>query len=183
MNNKTLHNDPIGKDSLPDSVEELLGYALALEQEAQERYVELAGVMETHNNHDVAALFHKMSELEKLHGVEIQDLLTQKGINKLPSISYRWSSPEGPETIDPMELHYLMTPYQALGLALHNEQRAQLFFEKIVAASDDAETRELATKLAEEEIEHVGWVKQWMAKYPETEGDWDHDDDPAIVQD
>ena len=183
MNEETVNKNTIAGDTLPDNVESLLGYALALEQEAQERYTELAAVMEMHNNHDVATLFKKMSALEKLHGVEIQDLLKQKGIKDLPSITYRWASPEGPETIDPMDLHYLMTPYQALGLALHNEQRAQVFFEEIAAACDDKETCELAAKLAEEEIEHVGWVRDWMRKYPETESDWDQDDDPAIVQD
>ena len=46
------------------SVEELLAYSLAIEQEAAERYAELADQMEVHNNHEVAELFHKLAVIE-----------------------------------------------------------------------------------------------------------------------
>ena len=34
--------------------------------------------------------------------------------------SYSWTEPIGPETTASEDVHYLMTPYHALQLALHN---------------------------------------------------------------
>ena len=123
-----------------NSMAELLAHALALEIEAVDRYAELAEVMESHNNREVADLFTKMSEIEKLHVDQIRTQIRTRKLNKLPDIHYQWISAEGPETTDPADLHYLMTPYQALSLALLNEQRACDFYKGIVTASRDAVT-------------------------------------------
>ncbi|MDT8319571.1 MAG: ferritin family protein, partial [Xanthomonadales bacterium] len=88
-----------------------------------------------------------------------------------------------PETADYGDLHYLMTPHQALSLALLNEQRARDYYLGIAGRSSDPEVKALAGELAEEEREHVSWVEQWMERFPPAEPDWDHDDDPPILQD
>ncbi len=182
-----MNNDKINQESATgtltlDKVEDLLAYAFALEQEAGERYTELAELMAAHNNHEVSELFYKMAKLEQGHADEIHGLMKARKIADSSSIKYQWTSAEAPETTDLADLHYLMTPYQALTLALHNEQRAHDFFANIALASTDEETAQLANKLAEEETEHVGWVKQWLTKYPEPEEDWDADDDPPNLQ-
>ena len=43
------------------NIPQLLAHAIALENEASERYADLADLMEAHNNYDVASLFKKMS--------------------------------------------------------------------------------------------------------------------------
>ena len=53
------------------SLNELMGQALTMEREAVARYTELADMMETHNNLDVAALFRKMAGYEQLHVAQI----------------------------------------------------------------------------------------------------------------
>ena len=165
------------------SVAELLAHGLALEVEAVDRYAELAEIMESHNNQDVSELFMKMSEIEKLHVEEFRNQIHARKLVKLPEIKYQWISAEGPETTDPADLHYLMTPSQALTLALYNEQRACDFYKTIQASSPDPAARELAGELAEEEEEHVALIKVWLAKFPETVEDWDYDDDPPNVLD
>jgi len=47
------------------SLPEFLSYAIALEQEAEERYIELADMMETHNNLDVSKVFRNMARFFK----------------------------------------------------------------------------------------------------------------------
>lgn len=165
------------------NISELLAHALALELEASERYTDLAELMEVHNNYDVARLFRKMADIEKLHVGHIRELTKRHRVQNLPDVSYRWIAPDGPESTDPIDLHYLMTPWQALKLALVNEQRAHAYYAGIATSTRDEETRRLAQELAGEEAEHVGMVKNWMAKYPEPEADWDHDDDPPFLQD
>jgi len=182
MNNDRTNQDPATATLTLNKVEDLLAYAYALEEEACERYAELAELMAAHNNHEVSELFNKMAKLEQVHADEIHGLMKERKITDSSGIKYQWTSAEAPETTDPAELHYLMTPYQALTLALHNEQRAHEFFANIALESTDEETTQLANKLAEEETEHVAWVKQWLKKYPEPEEDWDADDDPPNLQ-
>ncbi len=160
----------------------LLAHALALEEEASERYAELAEVMESHNNPEAAALFSKMAGIEQLHVDEIRKQIARRELKDLPSTHYRWVGIEGPETTDHADLHYLMTPRQALSLALLNERRARDYYLDIVEQATDPEVVELARELADEEREHVNWVKQWLERFAETEEGWDHDDDPPNLQ-
>jgi rubrerythrin len=167
-----------------DSIGELLAYALALEQEATERYAELAELMATHNNRDVAESFRKMARIEQLHVNTIRERIEHNRLTDLPTAHFRWVGlTGGPESTDPADLHYLMTPRQALSLALLNEQRAHVYYDRIANQARDPEVKELASELAEEEKEHVAMVEAWLKRFPETEDDWDHDDDPPILQD
>jgi rubrerythrin len=164
------------------NIAELLAHALALEEEASERYAELAEVMQAHNNPDAAELFTRMAGVEQMHVDGIRQQIRQRKLTDLPSAQYRWLGLEGPETTDHADLHYLMTPRQALLLALLNEQRARDFYNDICRHSSDPEVVELARELAAEEREHVAWVEQWLERFPPTEDGWDHDDDPPNLQ-
>jgi rubrerythrin len=166
-----------------NDISNLLSHALALEHEASDRYAELAELMEEHNNIDVARLFARMAEIEKLHVDQILRMVDQHDIKDLPRKEWKWISPEGPETTDPEDLHYLMKPRHALQLALINEQRAFEYYDQVSKNTADEATRDLAEELATEEEEHVALVKVWMDKYPEMDDDWDYDDDPPMLQD
>jgi len=166
-----------------NSVAELLAHALALEIEAVARYAELAGIMTAHNNQEVAALFSRMSEIEKLHVESIDRQITSRNLGQLPMVRYQWISAEGPETTDLADLHYLLRPRQALTLALLNEQRARDYYQGILGTTSDHETRSLAEELAVEEEEHVALLQNWLAKYQPAEADWDEDNDPPNIQD
>jgi len=168
---------------MPANLAELLAQALALESEAAARYEELAEIMAAHNNHRVADLFLRMAALESRHAEAIRAWALERGAQVAPGGGYRWRSPEGPETTDPCDLHYLMTPRHALALALHNERRAVRFFTAVAEQAPDQATGALAEELLREEREHVAWVQQWLAQYPAVPGDWDADDDPPLVQD
>jgi rubrerythrin len=166
-----------------NDIAELLGHALALEIEATERYADLAELMEAHNNTDVSELFVKMAEIEKLHVEHIIEMTNKHNMTDLPKSEWKWVSPEGPETTNPEDLHYLMQPYHALQLALINEQRAYEYYSQVANNTQDSETRSLASELATEEEEHVALVKVWLKKYPKVDDDWDYDDDPPLVVD
>lgn len=184
MSNTTEPKLPRPEIPRLDSIGDLLAYALALEVEATERYAELAELMATHNNRDVAESFRKMARVEQLHVDEIRKRIEQSRLTELPTAHFRWVGlTSGPESTDPADLHYLMTPRQALELALINEKRAHQYYDTIATSTTDPEVKALAAEFAEEEKEHVALVEAWMKKYPETEDDWDRDDDPPILQD
>ena len=166
-----------------NSIRELLAHALALEIEAVARYTELADIMATHNNQEVAALFRKMSQIEKLHVETIHEQIDHRQLKRLPVIKYQWTTAESPETTDLADLHYLMTPKQALTLALVNERRARDYYQAILQTAADRDTRVLAEELAVEEEEHVALLLTWLEKIPATEDNWDYDDDLPSTQD
>jgi rubrerythrin len=57
----------------------------------------------------------------------------------------------------------MMTPCQALSLALDSEKRAFEFFADVVDDCTDERVREVAAELAAEEEQHVSWVQEWIA--------------------
>ena len=165
------------------STAELLAHSLAFEIEASERYAELAGVMDHHNNDEVAEFFATMSKVEGIHANNLRRQAVEMNVGELPQLSSRWQSPEGPETIDFSDLHYLMSVRSALLLARHNETRAVEFFSSIASQADSDALRTLALEMAEEEREHVHLLDDWLAKHPEDEETWEEDMEKPIGQD
>ena len=160
-----------------------LAHALAMEQEAADRYDELADSMEVHNNKDVAELFRQMAKFSRLHGASVAQRATPYELPKLKSWQYRWNTPEPPEVGEPEGSHYMMTPYHALIFALDNEKRGQQFYASEASGSDDPTVRSLAAEMADEEAEHVTELEAWIARTPMPSADWAHDDDDAVVVD
>jgi len=156
--------------------------ACALEAEAAARYSDLAHVMRAHHNPEVATLFDKLARIEGLHRDQI---LARMGWTAAPDPdSFRWETPEGPETTDYGDLHYLMTAWQALKLAEHNERRAVEFFQRLADRTDlPPDLRAAATEMAAEEREHVGLIQAWLDKVEPPEPGWDEDFDPPNAVD
>jgi rubrerythrin len=165
------------------SVNELMAYAYALEIEASERYAEFAEVMEAHNNLEVAELFRKLARIEHKHAEQILEEMGWTSPPKPPSTGYRWETVEGPETGDVTDLHYLMQPYHALQIALHNERRAEKFFAGLVKKASAGSVRKAAIEFMEEETEHVRLVEEWLARTPKPAKNWAHDPDPPVYND
>ncbi|MCX7891545.1 MAG: ferritin family protein [Burkholderiales bacterium] len=165
------------------SVAELMSYAYALEAEAAERYAEFAEVMEAHNNREVAELFRKLARIEHKHSEQILEEMGWTSPPRPPSTGYRWEGPEGPETADITDLHYLMQPYHALQIALHNEKRAEKFFASLARKATAASVRKAATEFMDEETEHVRLIEEWLARTPKPAKDWALDPDPPAYHD
>lgn len=167
------------RSEAPPSLDALMAQAWAMEVEAAGRYDELADVMETHNNRDVAALFRKMAGYEAAHARQI---LQEMGWTESPPQQLQrpegWPDPEAPETTPCDDVHYLMRPYHALELALAAEERAERFFARLFEAAADGRVREAARHLQAEEQEHVALVRAWLAKVPPPARDWALDPDP-----
>lgn len=155
-----------------------LAYALAIENEAVERYTTFAGQMDVTNNPEVAGLFREMARLERLHAREIEARIGDQPLPVGAPWDFDWPHGEPPEAVDFSDTHYLMTPYQALTLMLEAERRAVGFFETVEDTTADEEVRGMAAELAAEEREHVELVRKWRERYPPPEKGWDEDPDP-----
>ena len=156
----------------PRDLAELMAQAYALEREAVERYGELADVLATHNNLEVAALFRRLASQEALHAAEI---LRTMGWTRAPQPH---ALPEAPEAPAIEDAHYLMHPWHALRIALDAEQRAHDFFASLVQRCEGEEMRRAAQQLQADEREHITLLQTWLKRVPEPPAGWDDDPDP-----
>lgn len=145
------------------SLPEFLAHAVALEREAEERYTELAEMMEAHANRDTAKVFREMARFSKLHAHEISNRTKNLEIAKLKSWEFRWRLP--PEVGDYAQdgTDYLMTPLHALTYARANEVRGMEFYRTAAEHAQNEDVRRFASRCADEEEEHVAALDRWIA--------------------
>ncbi len=164
-----------------NSVGELLAHAKVMETEAFECYQDLAEQMAVHNNTEVAELFRKIAAEEKKH---IERVDERAGDNDLPHIApweFKAFETESHGLTGAREVHYMMTPYHALALALRAEERSYAFFTQVVETASDGKVVDMAKELQEEERQHVALIKEWLAKEPKPDEGWDEDPDPPVL--
>jgi rubrerythrin len=67
----------------------------------------------------------------------------------------------------------LMSPRDALAIALGAEKRAQAFFEWALITTADPALRVLAREMAAEESEHIALLERLLAELPDPVIDWE----------
>lgn len=143
------------------TLEELFAIAHAMEQEAAERYAEIAGRMRQDGNPALAAVFDGLSADEAGHLDQVVRWSRQvKGQPPDPSL-IRWTLPEtfddeGASTIAPE----LLSAYRALAMAVRNEERAFAFWSYVAAQAQDAAIQQAAEAMAREELGHVATLRR-----------------------
>jgi rubrerythrin len=164
------------------SAGELLARAHAMEVEAAERYEEFAAQMELHSNLEVAALFRRLAGFERKHAAAMEADLAQRGLQPART-ALAVPGEEGLETDLGSTLHYLMTPYHALEIALANEERAIAFFTALAETASSDEIRLLARGFAEEERHHAELVRDSLTGLARPREDWAYDPDEPHLPD
>jgi rubrerythrin len=148
-----------------DTVPGFLAHAIAMEEESAERYEMLADSMEVHNNDEAARMFRKLMQYSEKHADEVHGLATGMTLPDIAPWDYNWNCPDFPEGADCSDMvNYLMTPRQALDIALHNEIRGRDFYAWVARESPDAEVRRLAGEMADEEQEHVDLLQAMLER-------------------
>lgn len=167
-------SDPLTKPI--ETVPEFLVHALELEHESAARYHQLAETMAVHHNAEVAELFRRLSDMSEAHASEVIARAEGMLLPEIAPWNFKWSCPQSPESncLDDMDVSYLMTPLEALDLALHNEVRGRDFYAHVASSSPTPKVRAVAGEMAEEEGEHVEMLKDWIAKES-------HSDSPALL--
>lgn len=162
------------------SVAELLAHARVMETEAYECYVDLAEQMEAHNNVEVAGLFKRLAKEEKKHIERVDGRTGDEDLPRMAPWDFKTFETESHGLTGAREVHYLMTPYHALKLAIRAEKRSLAFFGQVIDTTGDDEVRALASQLREEEQTHVTLLEEWLAREPKPEDGWDEDPDPPV---
>ncbi|MDN5002179.1 ferritin family protein [Bradyrhizobium sp. GCM10027634] len=147
---------------VPASLDELFALAHGMEQEAANRYDDLAEEMRKQGKHDLADVFANLGSAEREH-VDSVAQWSQSRRGKVPDPALvRWQTPEAidPEAAAEVKTSRLMTPYRALAMAVRNEERAFAFWSYLAAYSSDPEIKKASEAMAREELGHVAVLRK-----------------------
>jgi len=147
------------------SLEELFAIAAAMEQEAADRYAEIAERMRGEGSSALADVFARLSADEREHLDNVVHW-SQRTKGQAPDPArVRW---EPPETFDDEGIAAgdprLLSAYRALAMAVRNEERAFAFWSYVAAHAETAEIRQAAETMAHEELGHVSVLRRERRK-------------------
>jgi rubrerythrin len=148
------------------NIAECYASALAIEREAAARCAEFAEYLDDHGEQATAELFRKLARFERQHVEELERRTTGMPLPALRPWEFSWLDDAPSEQVDHEFIFHLMTPHDALTIALGAEKRAQALYEQAIETSDDPEVKRLARELAGEELEHIAWLEDGLKKVP-----------------
>jgi rubrerythrin len=157
-----IHPIALEREDMSYTLPVFLAHAIKMENEAAERYLELADMMEAHNNLHVAKLFRDMNHFSILHRDSIKERAADVELPEMRAVDFRWIIP--PEVADDEAFDYTLDPFHALQFARENEQRAAQFYRSVADDTADDEVKRLAIEFAEEEQEHTEQLDAVIAR-------------------
>jgi rubrerythrin len=151
---------------------ELYAHAIAIEREAAERYAEFAQHMADEGNDEVAKLFRTLAVFEAEHLETLQARTRDVRVPEIEPGEYAWLDAGAPESAAHDLVFRLLTPHQALEIALEAERRAKLFFTEVKETATDPALRALAQEMAMEEQGHIAMVQLALERTPAGKVEW-----------
>jgi rubrerythrin len=139
------------------TLDELFALANAMEQEAANKYAELAEEMRRQNRSELASVFSDLEAAEREH-VDHVVRWSRSRRGKAPDPALvRWEAPQtfDPDTTAEIKTSRRMTAYRALSMAVRNEERAFAFWSYVAGFATDSEIKKAAEAMAHEELGHV----------------------------
>jgi erythrin-vacuolar iron transport family protein len=139
-------------------LQDALDLAILVEEEAHERYLELADQMRQHHTPEAAGFFETMAGNEKKHGDELR-AQRRSLFGDAPRRVTRaqlWDV----EAPDYDEVRAFMSARQAMETALRSEVKAHGFFVGALPHLTDPDVKKLFQQLREEELLHQSLVSE-----------------------
>lgn len=141
-----------------------LDLAVLIEEEARDRYEELAEQMELHHTPEAARFFRFMASNEEKHRVSLATRRAASFAAAPRQVSrtmlFDIEAPEYDEARASMSLR------QSLAAALRSEEKAHAFFVAALEVTVDPAVRELFAELRDEELEHQHLVQRELERAP-----------------
>jgi rubrerythrin len=153
-----------GIDFATLSLKDALDLALLIEQEARDRYEELADQLDAHHAPEAAGFFRKMVRIEELHRTELEsrrhELFPRAASTVSRAMLFDVEAP------DAGRVHAGMSVRAALEVALDSEKKAHEFFVAALPQLTNADVKALFLELSAEELEHQQWVQLELDRAP-----------------
>ena len=147
------------------NLRDTLDLAIAIEEEAKERYDEFAEQLEAHHSPEVAKFFRFMSENEVKHAevlaAQRAELFGNESSTADTSVLFDVEAP------DYDGARVFMSINDALEVALNAEIKAYDFYHTALPSVSDKDVDKLFVRLRDEEAQHQKMIKEIMAKVPD----------------
>ncbi len=151
------------------TVDELLSYAVKVEEDAAIHYDGLADEMASVGNEEVAALFRQLAGFSRLHLAEAKSRAgTIDPAMSVPP-DYIWPDQATPERTSLLAGGPTLSRLDALKAALQGEKRGYEFYVAVTATTKVPEVAAMAKTFAKEEAEHVKVLEAWITREEWTE--------------
>ena len=148
----------------PTSIEDFLGYAVKVEEDAALHFEALAASMEACGNDEVAKLFGQLGRFSRLHLAEAQRRAGAIDPSQHVPPDYVWPDHATPERTSLWAGDPALTRLDALRAALVGETRGYEFYYAVAGTTEDPEIAALANQFVREEAEHVEVLKAWITR-------------------
>lgn len=156
------------------TTQDALDLAILVEEEAHERYLELAKKVGGRYAGDAGDMFRAMAANEARHGAQLaaRRRLLFGDAARIVTRDMLYQV-EAPDLGTP---RVFMSAREAMEVALASEQKAREFFEQALDVVRDPQVRDVLAELRDEEVQHEAWVQARLEKLPSGP---DLDDDEA----
>jgi rubrerythrin len=155
-----------------NTVPRFFAHAIAIEHEAAERYMEFADHMKDRSP-DAALLFEQLARDGFDHARELLNRTDGARLPRLRSGAHTWLDTGTPLAAAHEWVFRLLSPRDALKVAMHAEQRAKRFFGHVIQTTGDEGVKALAGAFLKEEGEHIARMKRAFLKLPNPVINWE----------
>jgi rubrerythrin/ferredoxin len=146
------------------TVDEFLGYAVKVEEDAAVHFDELAAAMEACGNQEVAKLFRQLAGFSRLHLAKAKARAGSIDPAKLVPPDYVWPNHATPERTSLWAADPSLSRLDGLKAALQGERRGYEFYLAVVATAKAPEIVAMAKEFVKEEAEHVKILEAWITR-------------------
>jgi rubrerythrin/ferredoxin len=148
----------------PGSVQEFLGYAVKVEEDAAIHFERMSAAMAKCGNDEVAQLFGQLGHFSRLHLAEARRRAGAVDASLELPPDYIWPDHATPERTSLLAGDPAMSRLDALRAALQGETRGYEFYYAVASTTTDGAIKELANQFVREEAEHVEVLKAWIIR-------------------
>ena len=160
------------------SSEHLLAQFHAMKCESEDRLQDLTDSLKQHNNIPAADIYVRVNELVKETIKNLDKKVDGMTIPDIPPWESLWHYDEQPDSLCMESAHYLMSPLQALELALCTENRMQEFLQLQLEDSIRDDIQHVARELLVNEKQMTEKMLSWKELLVQSQQDQVEDFDP-----
>jgi rubrerythrin len=146
------------------SIDEFLGYAIKVEEDAAIHFEELATSMAAVGNKEVSDLFAQLGSYSRLHLAEAKERTGGRDVSAHIPGDHVWPTLETPERTDLWAGDPALSRLGALKAALHGEKLGYEFYYTVANHTKDADIAALAKEFVKEEAEHLAILERWIER-------------------
>jgi rubrerythrin len=147
-----------------ETLDEFLGFAVKVEEDAAIHFDEIAASMAAVGNQEVASLFRQLAGFSRLHYAEAKSRAGSIDLAAVIPPEYVWPNHATPERTSLWAGDSALTRVDALKAALQGEKRGYEFYVSVAATTKSEEVATMAREFVKEEAERVAILQAWITR-------------------